>query len=128
MRFVRRVVIAMGLVAAIATPSPNGAVAWTAGGSSVVSSDTSQTMPVIVGDTAGGAYVFWSDYRYNSVTTAGLSPAVDGERVAGNGGIADGWPAIGLQLPWRSSEAGQVAIPDGAGGVYVATGGWDWYG
>ena len=128
MRFVRHVAIALGLVVALAAPSPNGALAWTAGGSGVVTSDSSQTMPVIVGDAAGGAYVFWSDYRNSSLTTSGPSPPVDGERVTVNGGIAAGWPAIGLELPWRSSEAGQMAIPDGAGGVYVATGGWDWYG
>ena len=120
--------LAAGLISALATPSPDGALAWTAGGSSVATSDSSQTMPIVVGDATGGVYVFWSDYRYYNLTTAGFSPPVAGERVTGNGGIAPGWPAIGLQLPWRSSEAGQMAIPDGAGGVYVATGGWDWYG
>src|SRR5215467_2545024 len=99
MRFPLRLALAASLVSALAAPSPDGALAWTTGGSSVVTSDSSQTMPVIVGDAAGGAYVFWSDYRYNTLTTAGLSPPVDGERVTGIGGIAAGWPAIGLQLP-----------------------------
>lgn len=115
--------LAVAVSAALLAAPGARAAAWPVGGFDVVPSDTSQTIPALVSDAAGGAYVFWSDYRYYD-----YSPAVVAERVTTNGGTATGWPAIGLQLPWRSSEAGQVAIPDGTGGVYVATGGWDWYG
>jgi len=112
--------IAIGLTALLLAFAECDAIA----GFAIAPSDSLQATPAIASDGAGGAFVLWSDYRYVS----NYDPPVDAQHIAGAGGIGLGWPTGGLQLPWRSSEAGQMAIPDGAGGVFTATGGWDWYG
>lgn len=130
-RPLRLIVITGAIVAALSHLYPTAvlavplhSIAWVPNGFAIAPSDSMQVVPAIAADGAGGAYVLWTDYR----NYAGFQPPVDAQHVTGAGTIATGWRADGTQLPWLSSEAGQIALADGAGGVFTATGGWDWYG
>src|SRR5437870_4421163 len=91
-------------VSALATATASAA--WPQGGFAIVPSDSTQVTPAIATDGAGGAYVLWSDYRSYS----DFQPPVYAQHVTDAGQVATGWPAGGMQLPWRSSEAGQIAL------------------
>ena len=83
--------------------------------------------PGIVSDGAGGAILFWLDYRVAQVTQ------LYAQHILSDGGYATGWPAEGLPISSAMSAAGgtryggkHIALPtqsvvsDGSGGAYVA--------
>ncbi|MBT3268087.1 hypothetical protein HN371_13075 [Candidatus Poribacteria bacterium] len=95
----------------------DGARAWPDAGTPVSLTEGNQAAPQIVGDTRGGAYVFWVDYRADGGTFTNFDlysqhVTADGARAWGD----EGRPlctAIGMQQTVS-------AIPDGAGGAYIA--------
>jgi len=96
----------------------NGTVTagWPADGAVLCASGTAGA-PIPVPDGAGGMLVFWHDSRNDGQLFA--------QRVSAGGVIAAGWPADGKQITTVMIPDGldiQLfdAIPDGAGGAYVA--------
>jgi len=99
-------------VAANGTVTPG----WPADGAALCASGTAGA-PFPVPDGAGGMLVFWHDSRNGGQLFA--------QRVSAGGVIAVGWAADGKQIttvtfPDAQSLALYDAIPDGAGGAYVA--------
>ena len=64
----------------------------------------------------------WTDYR----NVFSFEPGVYAQHASGNAQPAAGWPAAGVAFV--ASAAGQIVLSDGSGGVFLVTGGWDWYG
>lgn len=89
--------------------------AWPADGRALCTASGDQAYPVIAGDGAGGAYVAWRDYR------GGPETNLYAQRVLGNGAIAAGWPANGLEICTASGNQSTPSIAgDGAGGAFIA--------
>lgn len=86
---------------------------WTADGAPLCTAPGSQLAPILVADGAGGAIAVWQDHR-------GGASEIYCLRIAGDGAIAAGWPADGVQVTGGGDPSGGVAVSDGAGGVVVA--------
>jgi len=89
---------------------------WPADGLVLCASGTASA-PMPVPDGAGGMLVFWQDSRNDGQLFA--------QRVSATGVIAAGWPADGKQITTKTIPMGFNiavfdAIPDGAGGAFVA--------
>jgi len=104
---------------------PNGATTAV----SFASSDAtdSQDGSTVVPDGSGGAFVVWLHQGPSAV------PEVRAQHLLADGTYAGGWPAAGLVVCSSPTEAGTIAhfdatyafyresaVPDGAGGLYVA--------
>ena len=71
--------------------------------------------PDVVSDDAGGAIVFWYDYRSGS-----SNPDVRAQRVTPTGASSPGWPADGVAVTSDLSyQYSPVACADGAHGAWV---------
>ena len=99
---------------------PPRAAAWTPDGARIAPCDTMEKVPSIATDGAGGFYAAWA--TRDSIVWNGVKV----QHVMAGGATAAGWPIAGLVLP--GAGAGQTLLADGAGGVFIATGGSTWYG
>lgn len=94
----------------------NGVIApgWAAGGTAACDTTDLQSLPDIVPDGLGGAVVSWLDRR------SGTEYDLFAKRFTPAGAPAAGWPAQGSPVCTASGDQlTPVAVPDGAGGVYV---------
>jgi hypothetical protein len=90
-----------------------GAPLWTANGEPVCTATADQQNPGIVGDGAGGAFVFWEDRR------AGFASDIYAQYLDATG--APQWTADGAPVVVFSQiQQTPVGISDGAGGVIIA--------
>jgi len=112
--------------------SASGTIApgWPAAGLVVCSAAGNKRGPKAVSDGSGGAIVVWQDSR------TGIDD-IFAQHIKGDGTIAPGWPANGLDLSnvaEADDEFQQCITTDGAGGALVAwtldfgLGDWDIYG
>jgi hypothetical protein len=89
-----------------------GTVAWTAQGAPMGPSYYGNALPTITSDGSGGAIVAWFDWR-------GVDGAIYAQHIAGDGTVL--WAADGVALGTAGYDmATCVAVPDGAGGAFVA--------
>ncbi len=91
----------------------SGTPLWTANGASVCTATGDQQNPGIVGDGAGGAFLFWEDRR------AGFASDIYAQHLDGAGvpqWSADGAPVAVVTQVQRTP----VGASDGAGGVIIA--------
>jgi hypothetical protein len=94
--------------------------AWSANGNVVCTAPGTQGAPKALPDGAGGALVFWADFR-----RSGLGADVYAGHLLANGQPDPTWPSNGLPVCLADSTQAQLAVcSDGAGGAYVAW--WDW--
>ena len=90
---------------------------WPVNGTTVCSVPREQTLPVIVADGAGGAFIAWADDR---ATTTGDNRDVFAQHLLASGLVDPRWPANGTPVctaPKAQIVLGMVA--DGAGGFLV---------
>ena len=86
---------------------------WFADGVALCRDGSSQTVPTVATDAAGGAYVAWQDTRYYTHTYL--------QHVTRDGVVPSGWPTDGLRLGYYySNQYSPVATLDGSGGVLVS--------
>ena len=91
--------------------------AWPINGLAICTADSSQLLPQVVGDVAGGILIAWSDLRN------GVDLKIYAHRVLGSGSLDPGWPANGLQVSGSAgAQQNPSLIPDGSGGCIVAWG------
>lgn len=92
----------------------SGAAQWTANGVALSAVPQDQQELVMVPDGAGGAFVFWVDFRNSGI----LGSDIFFRRVNSAGvpqGVANGSPITGL----LGAQNSPVAVADGAGGAIV---------
>lgn len=94
--------------------------AWVGNGNVLCTATGSQALPKALSDGAGGAFVFWPDFR-----RAGFGADVYGSHVLASGQMDPAWPADGLPVCLADSTQSVSAVcGDGAGGAFVVW--WDW--
>jgi hypothetical protein len=87
----------------------------------IAPADSAQLNPVIVPDGAGGAYVAWEDDRRGRGTTWM-------QRLGPDARSSADWPLLGVEALDHLGQTLPVLLEDGTGsGVYVASGGDDWF-
>ena len=89
----------------------SGVPTWAYGGLPVCTVSNQQLSPVLVGDGAGGAMMFWEDYRSSNND-------IYGQEVS-SGGVAQ-WTAGGMAISTATADQSDVrAIGDGNSGIFV---------
>lgn len=97
-------------------PDGQRAPGWPANGLALCSATGNQSVPVVCGDGAGGAFVAWVDDRGGPGTSD-----IYVTRVLGTGTIAAGWPANGrAACDTTDLQILQAITSDDQGGVIVA--------
>jgi hypothetical protein len=96
-----------------------GTLPWNAQGVLVCNAAGSQYTPAACSDLAGGAIVFWSDYRKGTNNDYDLYAT----RVLAGGTLDSRWAANGVAICTLTGTQTQNAIlPDGTGGAFLAWG------
>ena len=96
----------------------NGDVQWTANGVAIVTNSSSQILPAIATDGAGGAIIVWTDFR-NHATNGDLYA----QWINSSGSVQ--WAANGVRLTTTGglrSSANQFdmnVLTDGSGGAFI---------
>jgi hypothetical protein len=94
-----------------------GARLWIDDGAPVALSAGSQAAPQIVGDTRGGAYVFWVDYRHDDGSYINFD--IYSQHLGESGEMR--WGDDGRALCSATGTQQTIAaVADGAGGAYIA--------
>ena len=108
--------------------SADGVVMWQSNGVQLTSATGIQTMPVIVPDDSGGAFVIWQDNR-----TGAANPDIFAQHISPDGTIL--WEPSGQAVSTATSaQLFPSAIDDGSGNLIVAwedhraSSDWDIYG
>ena len=93
----------------------SGAALWYSGGFQICSAAGDQTVPVILGDGAGGSIIAWQDQRT-------VAPAIYVQRL--NSGGTPQWALNGVAVVNSNYQYNPTIASDGAGGAVV---GWEDY-
>jgi len=108
--------------------SAEGVVLWQINGIQITGATGNQTMPVIVPDDSGGAFIVWQDNRAGAANSD-----IYGQHISQNGIIL--WESSGEPVSTAASaQLFPSATNDGAGNLIVAwedsrsSAGWDIYG
>ncbi len=92
----------------------SGAALWTAGGVPICVASAGQSLPMMVADGSGGAYIVWNDLRNNATTGQDLYM----QRVNGSGGVQ--WGTDGTLLSnGPSSQIISSIAADPTGGFWA---------
>jgi len=93
----------------------SGVRQWQTGGVPICTATNYQWYPQIVSDGAGGAIVFWSDWRTGVVNDYNIYA----QRIDPSGAVC--WDAGGISVSSADGSQGDAAvISDGAGGAFAA--------
>jgi len=106
--------------------NPDGSLEWPPytdfGGVKVSAGQFHETVPSVVSDGLGGAFLAWEDARAGVDVSDNSMHEIYGAHVLASGALDPAWPDYWLQL--SSADTGFHQIPqviaDGAGGFYVA--------
>jgi hypothetical protein len=89
---------------------------WSVNGVPVTRAPADQSLPVVLADGSGGAFVSWDD-------EGAPEPNIYLQHLTSDGTLASGWPPDGLPICTASGiQGGPQLTPDGVGGLFVAWG------